>query len=244
MQTMKRIPLSVLVGAAGAMACILGCASMSDSSTKAGDLGRGRFKYACVSEFGDDSACAQGSQETYVFPTSIAVGGSFKLGYEANSDTQQQIGNPVLKPAANDYLADPAPGLFLAKKPGRVAVVARSSSNGKAADFTYLRIAEPTELKLLTDTKGAQPSLKVTMHIGDKPLSLRAEAYSGGPGNVKDRLAGTIEFSWTSSSEAVVKLVGRSPASRMQFQPVAAGTAKIEAKLADKTVSVEIEVLP
>ncbi len=241
MQTTTRIPLRVLVMAAGAMGCILGCASSDESSTKLGDLGRGRFKYACVSTLGDDSACALNTRETYDFPSSIAVGGSFKLAYEGNSNTQQQIGNPIIKPAASDYLSDEAPGLFLAKKPGRIAVVARSSSNGKAADFTYLRIAEPTELKLRT-LAGPAPALKVPMRV-DASLTLRAEAYSGSTGTAKDVLAGTIEFTWTSSTDSVV-LVGRSPASRMDFKASRPGTSVVEAKLGGKSVSVEIEVTP
>jgi hypothetical protein len=228
-----------------------GCSdSAADSVTKAGDLGRGRFKYTCVSDFGDDSACTSGSKDTFTFPSSIAVGGSFKLSYEPDNDTRSQIGNPVLKPAASEFLSDQSPGLFLAKSAGRVAVIARSSTNGKAVDLTYLRIAEPNEVRLRTaDGKAALPAIARPPNDPEK-LTLRAEAYSGGSGTAKDILAGTIDFVWTTDKPDVVGFDGAAPGtltengSRMTFAVGAAGTATLTATVGDKSATMTVTVTP
>ncbi len=227
---------------AGLLAALVACGSADSAGSKVGNLGRGKFRYTCISTDGDDSTCPNaGVAQTrdFDFPSSLAVGGAFKLAFEPNADIQSQLGNPILKPASDEYLSDAQPGgIFVAKKPGRVAIVARSTANGQAADLTYVRIASPLKLKL-NKGDGTEPPPKVTLKVNDK-FVLRAEAYA----DHDVRLGGTVNYEWTSDAPTVVKLDGGTPNARMPFVANAAGTAKVTAKLDALTVSLDVEVTP
>lgn len=210
---------------------------MDSEPTKLGDLGRGTFQYTCVSE--DDVVCGSGAKtKDFTFPTSLAVKGRFKLTYNPKSSFQSQIGNPVLKPASNEFISDDSLDFFRALKPGRVAVVARSSSNGKAADLTYVRIAAPTKLRLLDDKN--QPSrLNIEVKRGDTFL-LRAEARDANDAV----LAGTIDFDWTTSAPTIVDLDAGTPIAKMPFVAKEVGEAKLTVKLDTVATDVTVKVVP
>lgn len=218
----------------------VGCSSAADSSV-VGALGRGSFTYNCVSQFNDDPACKTGSTSTTTFPSALAVGGAFKLTYVADDAAKTSIGNPIIKPASTDFLTDEAGGVFLAKKPGRVAVIARSSSNGKAADFTFLNIAVPTGVEL-HQGDGTVASAQLTLHVGDS-LTLLAQAFTQ-TSSIKERLAGSVDFDWTTSSAATIRLVDQSPSTRMDFEAVAAGRSTLQATLNGLKTSIDVEVAP
>lgn len=234
MQTWMRIPL-VAVGLAG-LAATVACGSSMDGS-KVGNLGRGSFKYTCISDDGDDSTCPLGATKTrsFDFPAVIAVGGAFKMTYDANSDVQTQLGNPILKPASPDFLSDDAPEVFVARRPGRVAIVARSSANGKAADYTYVRIAQPLTLKMKQTDNTERSTLTVA---SGQTFSLHAEAYA----DHDLRLAGTVSYDWVSDDKSVVALNGVTPNARMVFKAGNPGTTKLTAKLDQLTVSIDVTV--
>lgn len=225
---------------AALLAALVACGSNDSAGSKVGNLGRGKFRYTCISTDGDDATCPNAGvalTRDFDFPSSLAVGGAFKLAFEPNSDIQSQLGNPILKPASNEYLSDDAPGIFVAKKPGRVAVVARSTANGHAADLTYVRIAQPLKLKL-NKGDGTEPPPKVTVHVNDA-LTVRAEAYA----DHDVRLAGTVSYDWTSDAPTIVKLDGATPNARMSFKALGVGNAKLTAKLDALTVSLDVEVI-
>jgi hypothetical protein len=217
---------------------LAGCGdSGGTSQTKLGDLGRGSFRYTCVSS--DDGICPSGTNErNFDFPTSIAVGGRFKLGFVAKSGDKEQIGNAVLKPASNEFLNDDSLEYFIAKKVGRVAVVAKSSANGKAADLTYVRIAEPKKLKLTDTSTSTVPPPSITIVKG-KTLTLRAEAH----GEIDEALAGTVDVDWTSSSTDVIELASRPPSARMTFNAKIEGKSTITAKIGSATTTLEVQVV-
>jgi len=119
-----------------------------------------------------------------------------------------------------------------------VAVVAKSSSNGKAADLTYVKIAEPNEVRLL-DVKEVVPPLKVEI-----PKGTTVEYHAEARGAAKERLAGTIEFDWTSSNENIVRLSARPPAVKMAFEAREVGDATIEVKVGSIASKVDVKVVP
>lgn len=216
---------------------LAGCSSTDSEAVKTGDLGRGTFQYTCVSD--DDAVCGAGAKtKDFTFPTSLAVKGRFKLTYNAKSSFQAQVGNPVLKPASNEFINDDSLDFFRALKPGRVAVVARSSSNGKAADLTYVRIAAPAKLRLLDDKN--QPSKqRIEVKKGDTFL-LRAEARDGNDAV----LAGTIDFDWETSAPTVVDLDAGTPIAKMPFVAKDVGEATLTVKLDTVTTQVLVTVVP
>jgi hypothetical protein len=231
MLTPSRIPLLFALALG-----VTACGDSGNEPTKGGILGRGSFKYTCVSD--DDVICASGTKERdFGFPTSISVGGKFKLSFVPNEDNRTLVGNPVLKPASSEFLADDL-DFFLAKKAGRVAVIAKSSSNGKAADLTYVKIALPTEVRLL-DAKDVVPPLKVELTKGTV-VEYHAEAR----GANKERLAGSIDFDWTSSNENIVRLEARPPAAKMKFEARELGEATLEVKVGSITTKLDVKVVP
>lgn len=234
MQTRPLIPN--LVASVASLLALAGCSSSESEPTKLGDLGRGTFQYTCVSD--DDVVCGSGAKtKDFTFPTSLAVKGRFKLTFNPKSGFQSQIGNAVLKPASNDFINDDSLDFFRALKPGRVAIVARSSANGKAADLTYVRIAAPAKIRLLDDK--SQPSkTRLEVKKGDTFL-LRAEARDANDAV----LAGTIDFDWETSDPKVVELDAGTPIAKMPFVARELGEATLTVKLDAVTQQVLVTVV-
>ena len=69
-----------------------------------------------------------------------------------------------------------------------------------------------------------------------------ARARSRGP--AKERLAGSIDFDWTSSNENIVRLEARPPAAKMALLANEVGEATIEVKVGTVTSKVDIKVVP
>lgn len=211
---------------------LAGCAA-SDSASRAGDLGRGTFRYACTST--DDAVCASGTTDrNFDFPTAISVGGRFTLTFTPTDGS----GNYALKPASTEFLSDDSVALFRAKKAGRVAVVARSTANGKAADLTYVRIAQPTKIRILGD-KDVAVLPKVTLKVGEE-LTLRGEAK----GSLDETLGGSVDYDWAVSDASVLELRAASPVRRMTIRAAKAGASKLEVKIGETASSVDVEVTP
>ncbi|MEO9232474.1 MAG: Ig-like domain-containing protein [Polyangiaceae bacterium] len=175
----------------------------SSASEVNGNLGNGKFSYVCVND--DDPACASASSTSGsagmtapIFPSVIASGAHFKLTYDATQSAEG--GNPILKPVAPEYIsALSADGSLVALKPGKCALVARSSVSGLVYDFTEITIS-PISSFTVTDTSGTVPTSIQLPIDGSKRLI----AAALGPRN--EQLAGGIDYTWTSSDPTIASV--------------------------------------
>jgi hypothetical protein len=226
------------------------CGSLGESSGREGDLGNGVFAYNCQDP--SDPTCPvgktsipgcdsyQGYQSagtgTNCFPSSIAVGGKFRIQYYANPNLVQSTGNPTIRAVSSDYLETAGDGIFLAKKPGMDGVLATSTVNSQIIDYTILRIAPIANLKLRDDA-GQPATTSITLKVG-----AQTTYHVLAVGSLTEQLAGAINVTWTSADPTIVKLVTGNPSAAMTIQGVAAGNSTISAKT-DNNISVTLNVI-
>jgi hypothetical protein len=119
-----------------------------------GNLGNGKFGYACVGQFPNDASnfdatCAPGVLATNnTVPSQVAVGSTFTVTYKSNA----QLGEESVISAGPSLLALTG-GHFQALRAGNVAIIGTHA--GQADDLLYVKIAKLASLKL-TQTGGGQ----------------------------------------------------------------------------------------
>jgi hypothetical protein len=203
-----------------------------------GNLGNGAFAYDCLSP--DDPACPspdfiQIGPSPDTFPAALASGAHFKVSYTANDTTQG--GNPSVKPVAPEYLSSlSADGSFTALKPGIDAVVARSSVNGLVFDFTDITISPISSLGVTT-TDGEPLPTNLELSTGSTKTLL---ANALGPRS--EKLAGSVDYTWTSSDDTIVHLEEGNPTAHVDVDAVKAGTATLTVTQGTLTVTIPITV--
>jgi uncharacterized protein YjdB len=216
------------------------CGANSSAPGREGDLGNGVFAYNCQDP--SDSACPSGlsaisqdcqqasvaSSGTNCFPSSIAVGGKFRIQYHVNPSQVSNAGNPTLRAVSSDYLVTAGDGIFMAKKSGYVGVVATSTVNSNVLDYTLLRMAPVAALKL-QDNDSGKPALPTTDVIVGQSRTYHVIAQ----GKLTEQLAGAIDVNWTSSDPTIVQLKSGNPNATMEIQVLKAGQATITAKTED-----------
>jgi hypothetical protein len=212
------------------------CGSADDVT---GNLGNGSFSYVCVST--DDPACAsnatgssQVGESPASFPALLAEGAHFKMTYDPKSSDG---GNPTLKPVAPEYIsALSADGSLTALKAGKDAVVARSTVSGLVYDYTYVTISPISSLGVTTlDGSPLPTSLKIST---GGTTTLVASAL--GPRD--EKLAGAVDYTWTSSDDAIVHLEEGNPTAHVDFDGMKAGTATLTVTQGTMTVTIPITV--
>ena len=223
------------------------CSASDATSGRAGNLGNGIFNYQCQSS--SDPTCAAGSStlpgcdgtgysystsSSTCFPSAVALGGRFRIQYKANSSVGN-VGNPSITPVSTDYLSNSGDGIFQALKPGYAGVVVRSTIVSDVIDYTLIRITPIKTIKIQdSEAAGAPPSISIPK--GDKP-SFKILAL----GSAQERLAGAVDYTWTTSNAAIVKLGQGSPSASMAIEALAEGTATLTATTGD-TVKATIEL--
>jgi hypothetical protein len=237
------------VGAGTLAAALVACGAFNSSTGREGDLGNGVFAYNCQDD--SDPTCPSGKTSipgcdsyqgykaagtgTNCFPSSIAVGGKFRVQYYANPDLVQSTGNPTIRAVSSDYLESAGDGIFLAKKAGWDGVVATSTVNSQVVDYTILRITPIATLKLRDDA-GQPATTSITLRVG-----VSTAYHVIAEGNLTEPLAGAINFTWASTDQTIVKLMKGNPTAAMTLQGLAAGKATISVKT-DSNISVSIDV--
>jgi hypothetical protein len=207
------------------------CSSTGDDIN--GNLGNGTFSYICVNA--DDPACAStsgGTGETGAsptnFPAAVANGAHFKVTYAANNTTQG--GNPTLKPVAPEYISElSADGSLTALKPGKDAMVARSSVNGLVFDFTEITISPISSLGV-TDQNGEPLPTTLQISVGSTNTLL---ATALGPRS--EKLAGGVDYTWKSSDDTIVHLEEGNPTAHVDLDALKAGSATLTVTQGDPT---------
>ncbi|MEO8876342.1 MAG: hypothetical protein ABI461_12205 [Polyangiaceae bacterium] len=221
----------------------LALSSCSSSDDINGNLGKGTFAYQCVSV--DDPACphsgstSSGQDPTSPanFPAALAEGAHFKVGYTAYQSTAG--GNPTLKPVAPEYIqAISADGSFTALKAGKDALVARSSVDSLVFDYTVITISPISSLGVTT-LDGASLPGNVSLSLGSTASYL---ATALGPRN--EKLAGAIDYTWSSNNPKVVKIEQGNPTAHVDVDALSNGDAIITVTQGTMSVQIPITVAP
>lgn len=239
-----------LFAAAATFVALAGCnASDFDQSRVEGDLGRGDFKYECVSPA--DVACefrctlfdceaSATNERASVFPTRVAVGSLFALTYDHHNNEAASSRYRVV-PASPSWVdtaagANPSPGsaaeTFVARRTGQLAFLARNQS-GHVADFLHVEFApldhlEVNDFGAVTATAKLSPGEDIVL-----------QAYpQGQDGRV---LGGSLSYAWASSDEAIASVKVGSASDRIKIEAKAAGTATVRVSVGE--ISREITIV-
>ena len=206
-------PLFLL--ATASLLALTGCPGAGDPSV--GELNHGRFSYLCVNS--SDALCDD-TVSNQPIPALLAVGGAFDLEYAGDSAGSA----PVQIEPASEVMISSASGHLKFLVPGVGAVLARSTSGG-VADFIHLRATSVDHLDVTgpssTDAVNAidmTTSADVTLRVAPKSVE-------------SSLLAGALQYTWTSSSDKVVKLQSFGATNRTTLTGVAPGTATVTASL-------------
>ncbi len=192
--------------AALAALLLASCSDSCDTTTSPGaigELGNGRFDYACVGKI--DPACEGASDETIAgyFPTCIAIGGRFDLDYDLLDDSVLESNDlsPVLYiESVNQSFFSGSGERYEARRVGRAALVVRESE--RVLDLIHLDIVEPDGLELI-DPALATATTTLEVAAGDT-VELRVYPRSSSCAE----LGGTVEVQVASSDPSVVTATG------------------------------------
>jgi hypothetical protein len=201
---------------------LLGC-SANGALSQNGNLGNGAFTYYCQSQLDQTCNCANNNLcigGNPPFPSAIALGSQFGVRFSPATSINVNVGNPVLKPVAANYVQITG-NVVVALKTGLAGIYAASSVDGSFVDFTVVNIVTPLSLSVLD--AGGNPVVgpqKVT--VGMPSTFSVVPLQAGG-----QELPGTLEGTWTTSDPAVAALTLGSPNDTMGISGVAPGTATI-----------------
>jgi hypothetical protein len=239
-----------LVAAAATLVALAGCDGNFDPSRVEGELGRGDFKYECVSP--TDVACQplcttifnchapSTNEQALAFPSRIAVGGLFSLSYvhEGGAASSRYRVTPA-SPSWVDTAAGASPSVgsadetFVAKRVGQLAFLARNEA-GHVADllhveFVPLHHLEVNDFGAVTTTIHLEPGGAVVLHAFPQGVDGRL-------------LGGALSYAWSSSDEAVALLAVDSASGQVNVEAKAAGTATVRVSVGEISREVAIVV--
>jgi hypothetical protein len=167
-------PTARLVRRRGPFVALVGVAACAISEQEGGALGNGSFDYNCVTATGAyDAYCPQLGQQA-PFPSVIALGSTFSIGYTENFDLNANYPPATVFPVSPDFITL-APGLtstFGAARPGTPWVFAQIS-NGQVIDLASINV-QPLTSVLVGDTTSTGDHASV----GDTH-GFSAAAYAG-----------------------------------------------------------------
>ena len=231
------------IAISGIVAVTIAACSSVGSTGRTGDLGHGVFYYQCQTD--QDPICPEGSTTmqgcartsanptgVQCFPSSVAVGGRFRIQYAPNGSAEQ-VGNPVLRTVSGDYMSALGDGSFKALKTGYVGIYSQSTVDSTLVDYTLVKINPISALRISdTTTKKAVPTNILLTRGASAAYKIAAFDSNSQP------LAGAIEsFVWETSDARTVALQDEPHTATMHVSAVAAGSATLTAYADDsKTV--------
>jgi len=243
--------IKVVCGVAAAFG-IVACAASNATPGREGNLGHGLFEYQCLTD--QDPACPDGTNTmagcggfagstpsaTQCFPSTVAVGGRFKVQYTPNTDTTK-VGNPTLKGVSTEFLAQLGDGQFKAIKAGWVGVYSQSTVDSTLVDYTLVKIAAITRMQIVdvSTKKGVPPGGVALVNGGTAAYKLNALDPNGQP------LAGAVEgFLWETSDPKIVSLSDDPHTATMNVKAAGVGTATLTAYADDtKQVNTTLQIV-
>lgn len=210
------------------LSLLAGCSGDGVSSGGvAGELGHGKFHYACVDD--SDPTCPK-SAVPGSFPGRVGIGGLFDVTFEEfNADGASRV---RLASAAPFIIAEQSQH-FHAETRGFAALLARRTSDGRIIDFVHVEAV--TVSRLGVTSNGAPPPL--VWKTGQRQV-LTATAQD----SVRGTLAGARGFTWSLGGSDLVRLERANPAAEMEFFPSAPGNVTITVATGDVHADLQIRV--
>lgn len=250
---MQRRAMVVSAGALGfaALAALAACSDMpraGSRSYKAGELGNGRFLFACA----DAVRCERWSGFADQFPDTVASGSTFNVRFVANGQPGGSLeigptgGSLVIDGTRYDGVTTQPIGPYLsagpdglsAVRPGYATIVTRDN-RGTVIDLVTVKIVEPDDLVVYDATDGAAPRIvqKIDLSVG-RDASLRTFGR-----HKLVTVAGSVRVSWESDDPTVASVVGYE-GGVVLVAAVGEGKTKLRVVGAALTKEIDVEVSP
>lgn len=176
----------------------------------------------------DDAAC---SRKGPLAP--LAVGAHFFP--EVDTDVAGTTTPNLRLESAEPSIVSVVDGALVAKQPGAAAVLI-STDDGSVVDFIHVWVSPVTSMTLQRrDGERIADTLGLAM---GEDITLVPSLFNGA-----QKLAGSADVVWTSSSDAVSILRDGSP-DRRRIKAHAPGKTTLTVALGDAKTSIDVEVLP
>jgi hypothetical protein len=222
---------------AAAALSLAGCSDSCGTTTDPGaigELGNGRFHYACGGS--SDPACessADGDDVDY-FPDCIALGGGFDLEYELLDASALETSEltPVLYIESVNQRFFRGTDDFEALRVGRAAFVVRESE--RVLDLLHLDIVEPDDIDVIARDP-ATPTTALEVAVGDTEVLRVFPRNLGCP-----ELGGAVPITAESSDTAIASV---SAGDVLRIQGQAPGTAVVRARLGALEEAITVTVV-
>jgi hypothetical protein len=162
-------------------------------------------------------------------PEGIVLGGRF--GLEFHGDYSPYEPAVTIEPAA-PTMVESVDGWFMARLPGKVAMLGIATADGRVMDLIHLNFVDLHAFRLDGPADGA-----TTLAVGKQwQLDARPMSESGAT------LAGTLECEWHSSDESVVIPVQSPGLCSNDIRGMAPGKATITIRSGAVSTSVDVTV--
>lgn len=189
-----------------------------------GELGEGFFTYECLSD--QDVGCQGFPPGEAEIPDAVAVESKFDVEFGSA---------PANIEAGSESLVKVLDVGFKALTPGRVAIMARATEDGRIIDFVHVNLVVPAAIELTGEGMGPE----IRMQDGDMWEWVASPVTEDGT-----RLAGTLVAEWTTSDDGVVQVSEGLPTHVSTLYAMGPGTATITIRAGAITRAVEVTVEP
>ncbi len=222
----RAVSLGLAVGA------LVGCPPIDSIPGSFGELGNGKFIYACS---GNSDAMCDGDTSHATFNVDIAVGAEFEATFRAEDLTQGRV-----ESASPDRLSKFSSQTFTALKAGRVGLLGMKGQ--RDIDLLHIVLKEVDEVRIdalegpaqLTEQNASNAALVV-----GKELQLSAYPWSTENG---EKLAGALDASWTSADETIAKITGNGSDNEVTVSAEGPGSTTIKVSLGEHEQTISITV--
>ena len=187
-----------------------------------GELNQGSFTYVCLNNV--DVGCTDPYDEDPI-PSAIAVGSSFDLLFHGDQSARIESGAPGMVEGED--------GAFIARKPGKAAMIARSTENGPVLDIVHVPLEQPGGIRLVGDGAMGEIDLEtnVTWEWSAIPTRQNGEDIAGSP-----------LCKWTSDDDSVVRVGLKDARWKNTVTGVAPGRANVTVTLGNASHVVAVTV--
>jgi hypothetical protein len=213
---------------------LAGCADSCGAHTTpgvVGELGNGRFHYACVGP--SDPVCERSTTDPEHFPTCIALGGSFELDYELldPSALETDLLTPVLYIESINKRFFDGTSPFRALREGRAAFVVRESE--RVLDLLHLDIVAADSMDIVASDP-ALPTAALEIPTGQTEV-LRVFPRS----STCLQLGGSVAIEAQSSVPSVANVSG---GHELRIRGQSPGSAEVTVRLGalERTIAVTV----
>ena len=227
---MRKYSRAVALGLA--VAALVGCPPIDSIPGSFGELGNGKFIYACSD---DSDAMCDGNKAHAAFNTHIAVGAEFEATFRAENLSLGRV-----ESASPDRLSQFSSQTFTAQKAGRVGLLGMKGQ--RDVDLLHIQLREVDEVRIDALAGPAQlteqNASNAAMVVG-KQLQLSAYPWST---VTNKKLAGALDASWLSADETIAKIVGNDFDNEVTVRAEGPGTTTLKIALGEHEQTITITV--